>query len=145
MTQEEKKLILGHAKQVCNSMLKDQIKKHTNRHYVGGFSSDGRTTPGATRLEGLLASLDFIPAVDIVDIKLRKKIELSVKNGIAFLINSQIKTGKFKGAIPRAVSKISRKKKNSKRFNRRSTEIRIDYVQHALSAMIEYQRLFSKH
>lgn len=58
------------------------------------------------------------------------------------MINAQIKEGKYSGAIPRAVEPLKKGRKSFvKRFNRRVTEIRVDYVQHALSAMIKYVQI----
>jgi hypothetical protein len=48
----------------------------------------------------------------------------------------KFKKGKFIGAIPRAVGKIDKDIQNADVFNLIATEVRIDYVQHALSAII---------
>ncbi len=55
-----------------------------------------------------------------------------------FLLRAQITKGKYSGGIPRAVGRLS----SNKAFNRRIREIRIDYVQHALSAMVQYEQMF---
>jgi len=129
-----RKLLINHAIQICNAILQDQIEDSDRPKYDGGFSEDGRTTPTATRLEGLQATLSFLPH----DLKLRKRIETAVPRGLSFLIQTQINDTEFIGAIPRAVGKIDQNVPGAIKFNRRATEVRIDYVQHALSAMIQY-------
>ncbi len=129
-----KKLLINHAIQICESMVQDQIRRPERTEYDGGFSKDGRTTPSATRLEGLQAALNFLPPDD----EIRKRIDDAVSRGISFLLRAQITEGKFIGAFPRAAGKIDQDLPNADTFNRRRTEVRIDYVHHALSAMIQY-------
>ena len=106
----------------------------------GGFTVDGRTTPTAIRLEGLLAALDFLPA-DYSE--LRKQMIAAINEGLPFLLRSQIRSGEHAGGIPRAIQILPEEHPQFKKsFNRRATEVRIDYVQHALSAMLEYERIF---
>ena len=50
----------------------------------------------------------------------------------------QVRTGAAAGGIQRSIEKL---KKASDSFNKRQSEIRIDYVQHGLSAMIGYAEL----
>lgn len=114
-----------HAAQICNSILHEQIRIETHSVLDGAFDLDGRTAPAATRLEGLLAASEFLPHDD-----LRLRIEAASERGIAFLLRAQIGSGPQAGGIPGAI------------FNRArdSDAIRIDYVQHALSAWLSYQR-----
>lgn len=130
-------LLVNHAVQICDSMLRDQIENPERPKYYGGFSGDGRTTPTATRLEGLLAASSFLP----LNHNIRKRVDFSIPRGISFLIRAQIKEGEFAGAMPRAVDEKSGNSPDAKKFNRRATEVRIDYIQHAMCAMIQYQRL----
>jgi hypothetical protein len=134
------KAILGHAIQICNSILDDTEPIQKNSTADGCFTHDGRTTPTATRLEGLLAALTFLPAEHSA---LRARIKARTHKGMSFLLSSQVSNGKYAGAIPRGVHPLP---KNHPRytpsFNRRVTEVRIDYVQHALSSMIQYDQMF---
>lgn len=132
-----RKLLINHAIQICETMIREQINNLERPKYDGGFSVDGRTTPTATRLEGLLAASSYIP----VNHKIRKRIDSSIPRGISFLIRAQIKEGEFTGAMPRAVGRIFGNSSDAINFNRRATEVRIDYVQHAMCAMIQYQQL----
>lgn len=130
-----KAMFVHHVVQIIESIIEKQIKTPTQGKYHGGFDIRGKTSPTATRLEALIASYAFLP--DEYD--LRSKILESINLGIAFLNRTQIKAGKYAGAIPRAAEPLKKSGKSySKSFNRRSTEVRIDYVQHALGAMIRY-------
>lgn len=129
-----KPMLIRHAVQICTSILCDHINDPMQPQYDGGFSKDGRTTPTATRLEGLLSALSFLSP----DHEIRQDIEWAVARGISFLLNAQIKEGKFSGAFPRAVGKVNANMPNVERFNHRATEVRIDYIQHSMSAFMQY-------
>ncbi len=135
-----KELLVNHAIQICETILRDQIEASGRPGYDGRFSKDGITTPTATRLEGLLAAFSFLPQ----NHEIRKRIYSAVHGGMSFLLRAQISEGEFAGAIPRAVGKIDRNISYAEKFNRRVTEVRIDYVQHALSAMIQYLLLMDE-
>ena len=88
----------------------------------------------------MLAALTFLPDEHI---ELKKQIVISAEEGIGFLLRSQIASGEYAGAIPRAVRPLPETHHRfNKTFNQRATEVRIDYVQHALSAMLQYRQLF---
>lgn len=133
-----REMILQHAVQVCGSMLDQGANNMIRPHQYGCFTFDGRTTPTATRMEGLLAALSFLPEAYSV---LRQRIEAAVELGTGFLIQAQIKEGEHKGAICRGTRQLQTgmSKNDLDYFNRRQTEVRIDYVQHPLSAFIQYK------
>ena len=127
--------ILAHAVQICESILGEQARQLDRPELVGCFTHDGRTTPTATRLEGLLAALTFLPE----DAEpLRTHVRASVELGLAFLLRAQVREGEHAGAIPRAVPLAPEVYEGNESFEEREGEVRIDYVQHALSAMIMY-------
>lgn len=133
----ERTILIDHAVQVCESILRFQVDG-SDPLRRGAFTADGRTTPTATRLEALLAALSFLPPEKT---DLRRRIEAAVHEGIAFLLRAQVKTGPYVGAMPRAIASLGSAEMSALRsFNRRATEVRIDYVQHALSAMIQYRQ-----
>jgi hypothetical protein len=120
--------LIAHAVQICESLLAEQIVESPPGKLDGGFQREGRTTPTATRLEGLLAVLEFLPPERA---ELRGRIERAVHRGIRFLLRAQIATGRYAGGVPQAVAPDA-------------PEIRIDYVQHFVDAMVRYrQRFFS--
>jgi hypothetical protein len=135
-----KAAIVDHAVQISESILETAAHYPETSLAHGCLTDDGRTTPTAIRLEGLLAALDIIPDENRL---LKKQIVISAREGIGFLLRSQVKSGEYAGAIPRAIRPLPENHaKFSKSFNRRATEVRIDNVQHALSAMLQYQQLF---
>jgi hypothetical protein len=91
-------------------------------------------------LEGLLAAMGYLPKDSA---NLRRRMISVTNDGLLFLLRAQFRTGPYTGGIPRAIKALSENHPQfSKSFNRRVTEIRIDYVQHALSAMILYTQIF---
>ncbi len=114
---------MQHATQVCNSILREQFKGRAASGLDGAFDPEGRTAPAATRLEGLLAALEILPQGE-----LRDRIETATGRGIGFLLRAQVATGPQAGAMPGAIVNRSRD----------SSEVRIDYVQHALCAWLRF-------
>ncbi len=133
-------LFLRHAVQICESILAQRVQLEPGSAQYGCFSDDGLTSPTATRLEGLLTALTFLPSQSA---DLRERITTAVHLGVGFLLSSQIKAGPYPGGITRAIRRLPiSHPKFSSSFNRRATEIRIDYVQHAISALLHYQQMF---
>jgi hypothetical protein len=127
-------LLINHAVRICEKILNEQIIIHVRPGYAGGFDEDGKTTHAATRLEGLTAVLSFLPP----EHALTKTVISSIDRGMSFLLRAQITEEPFYGGIPRALAMMPGSSRHADKFNRRAGEIRIDYVQHALSAMIQY-------
>lgn len=117
--------LIRHAVQICNSILREQVQDRTGAGLDGAFDRDGWTTPAATRLEGLLATLQFSPKSE-----LRNEVEAAVGHGVAFLLRAQITSGPYAGGIPGAVVTGAKG----------AAAIRIDYVQHALCAWLCYRQ-----
>jgi len=131
-------LIINHGKQVVNGIIAGVPKytEKTNPNF-GCLTRDCRTTPTATRLEGIIA---FYKTLGEKDKTLNETIAKVSANGINFLMRSQIKDGIYKGAIPpRLVENFEAIKRT-----RKDTIVRIDYVQHTLSAFLHYQKVFGK-
>jgi hypothetical protein len=113
--------LIHHAAQICNSILEQQLRNGDGKGTDGAFDPTGRTAPAATRLEGLLAALEFLPPGE-----LRQRVEEGTQRGIAFLLRTQFTSGPYAGGIPGSLLADSR--------------IRIDFVQHALCAWIAYRK-----
>lgn len=118
--------LVNHAMQICNSIVREQFRGSADTGIDGSSDPTGRTAPTATRLEGLLSALEFLPRSE-----LRTRIEAVTARGIAFLLRVQITKGPYSGGMPGAFATRS--------FD--SSEIRIDYLQHSLSAWIRYQKI----
>ena len=134
-----KQPFIDHAVQICEFILNTRAKFEEGSPYTGCFGFDGRTTPTATRLEGLLNAYNYIPEEYV---ELRKRMEVAIHEGVAFLVRSQIKEGEFIGGIPRTYIADTNIPRSINTTHKRNTEIRIDYPQHALSAMILYHEIF---
>jgi hypothetical protein len=133
-----KALLVDHAVRICEAMLREQLDDSQPPHLRGGFSAAGETIPTATYLEGLQAALTFLPQGHPI----RPRVQSAVQRGIAFLLSAQIRQGELAGAFPQAsLAGIVDKEREARPADRAATEVRIDYTQHALSALVEYLRL----
>ena len=134
---ESRASLMRHVRRTCKRMAEDQRPFLSNPQLRGCFVEDGRTTPTSIRLEGLLAALSIL---DANDYRLEKQLDEVVAYGIQFLLRCQVQEGPFQGGIPCAISFIpTGDEVDDAELKRRAGEIRIDYVQHALSAMIQYE------
>ncbi|MCO6457709.1 MAG: hypothetical protein J5I93_20590 [Pirellulaceae bacterium] len=133
--------LLAHARRTCLAMVSEQSPNRGDPQLEGSFGDDGRTAPTATRVEGLLAALTFLPADDPA---VRDKIQPAAESGLRFLLRCQVPDGPHAGAIPMAQGPLPAADPRSERFNPRVRQVRIDYVQHALCAMIQYEALHAE-
>lgn len=132
-----KQAILFHAKQIVQTLLPYSSEIEKKRIQQFGMTLDGRTCPTATRLEGLLSAYTFLPETES---RLKQEILEVAEQGIVFLLQNQVLTGPLSGGIPRYTSEnltVLRSDISKKWIG----EIRIDYVQHTLSAMLQYQEI----
>ncbi len=136
----DKGLLRTHALQICESVLMVDQDLVAESPLYGAFDPDGRTTPTATRLEGLLAALPLLQGT--ADVELGTRMRTAIDAGVQFLLNAQVREGVYAGAVPRGVHLRADEPTRSS-FNRRVTEVRIDYVQHAMSAWMGYLDLAS--
>ncbi len=120
--------LVRHVNLIVQSDLKGQILAPPTHPALGCFDGEGRTAPTAVRMEGIQAVSPY----------LKDSLHLSydeVRNqtilGVRCLLRSQVKSGEFKGAIPQNIVPTAK----------HAAVVRIDYIQHALSAMIRYREL----
>jgi hypothetical protein len=133
----DRALFKEHAAQIANDEISRQILNSTEDPLYGCYNREGRITPSSTRLEGILATLTYWPKEDVA---FRAHLKSSADAGIAFLIHAQIKEGAQKGAFPEAIEAVWGEP--PKRSSRPPlAEIRIDFIQHALSALLRYQEI----
>lgn len=129
--------VLAHARQICADMVHEQMRQADAPQIAGCFTNDGRSCPTATRLEGLLAALTFLPADDL---QLRTALRDAIADGMRFLLRCQIQSGRHAGAFPRILPGYPQR---TDRDRLNAGEIRVDYVQHSLSAMLGFEAAFS--
>ena len=128
-------VLVNHALQVCHAMLDEARHPQPIPAMDGSLAPRGAVTPTATRLEGLQAALTFLPA----DHPIVPHIRAAIDRGIDFLVRAQVKDGPYAGGLPQAIARLPDDGTADVRaFNRQATEIRIDYVQHSLSALVQY-------
>jgi len=111
-----------HAKDIVQSILNNWDKTKAN----------SRTCQISTRIEGLLS---YHPVAEFINDDFNYVFEY-IEDGISFLLQAYEKRGSYIGGITREY--------NPTEPNDRSEEIRIDYVQHALSAMVNFYFLALK-
>lgn len=129
LTPDEKRLLQKHAEQMANSILDKQIVD-AGYDFRGGFIENIRLCSIGTIMEGLVA---IYYCTD--DKNLKNKVLNALNLGTDFLSRFQVKEGEMKGGIPTtAYWRLSNASENSK-------IIRIDNVQHVLSAWITYQQI----
>lgn len=122
-------LLVRHAERIVDAMLAEQASLDGLPCREGGFNAAGRVAPTATRLEGLLAARGFLPIGER-----REAVDEAVARGMVFLMHAEIREGELQGGFPRVAP-------GCVTGDRRAGEVRIDYVQHALSAYLRAYRL----
>jgi hypothetical protein len=121
--------MLDHAVALGDAMIWEQRWTSLIPGMYGAFTPDARTTPSSTRLEGLAALYQALPASHPA----RDRLRTSINRGIGFILACQDDDGANRGAFRRALRR---------RFVGESwRHVRIDYVQHALSAVVGYVRI----
>ena len=129
LTPEEKVILQKHAEQMANSILYKQITDKKDV-FAGSFQDNIRPCSIGTIMEGLVA---IYYCTD--DEVLKEKILNSLALGTEFLSRYQVKDGTMQGGIP--TSAYWRFKKD----DQKASVIRIDNVQHVLSAWITYLQI----
>lgn len=150
-------------------MIQEQKAQLDHDLLAGCFTADGRSCPSATRLEGLLATRSWLAK----EHELHRELEPTIRRGMEFLIRCQIQEGPGSGGMPcvlPAFAELSvhgldenseidtddpdptaKDSRAAPSTTEHSVEvikldpavIRIDYVQHAMSAALEFQRQFA--
>lgn len=123
---------VAHVKDIATMMMREQRRTAWVPGMRGSFSPDGAITPCSTRLEGMIAVYNALE-----DSRFRTKLRRSIASGTAFILKGQVRSGKGKGGFLRAIKKLP----GASEFNEVQSEIRIDYVQHAISAIVGYRRM----
>jgi hypothetical protein len=140
-----KEAMLEHAVALGQTMMDEQtdvLERSRDKDVRGAFGIDTRTTPSATRLEGLLA-LEHAIAGEPARAAFRAQLRRSIGRGVTFLRRAQLQGGTARGAIPAALkaSDVPDAGADDGSEGAPEKEVRIDYVQHALSALMRYQTM----
>lgn len=133
-------LVYDHGVRVVKSMMDGHSKQELTEVHKGCFTQDFRTCPTATRMEGMIAALSFVREHEMFTSdneegaeRLLDRMHHDIRAGINFLLNSQEtdESNNMHGAVPVKFPSEDHKAK----------EVRVDYVQHSMSAMIAYEKL----
>jgi hypothetical protein len=140
--------VLEHSVALGRTMMDEQARvlaRPYDPEIDGAFASDARTTPSATRLEGLLALEHALGRdADPARAAFRADLRRTIARGVAFLRRSQVKDGLARGGIPMALKAVAEDAgdgSDDEREHDAAQEVRIDYVQHALSAMLRHRAM----
>lgn len=130
-------VLVQHAAMICHQILEEGYGPPAMAVMDGQLLPQGDVVGTAARLEGLQAALTFLPA----DHPLVPHIRAAVHRGIAFLLRAQVKDGPYAGGMPLNITTLPGRSAATLDFNQHATEIRVDHLQHSLSAMSRYLAL----
>jgi hypothetical protein len=119
--------VAAHARQVIRSMLSEFGESGGG----GCFTADGRTCPTATRLEGLTSMFPHLERIGAAS--LISPVRDAILAAALFLMDGQITDGPRRGAFPR--QSMAWLDGHPKVPAKMPDEVRIDYIQHAISGL----------
>ena len=121
---------------LCQRLMEKSQHSPDDPRLEGCLTGSGLTCPTATRVEGLVAALDYLPPDHAA---FRTRVQRVCEDAIVFLMRSQVAEGKYRGGIPYACFRVPDDHPWQRRnYNEMAGEIRIDYVHHAISGMMLY-------
>ncbi len=126
----DKAAVEHHARQVVASIVG---KVPSSRSHGGALTAALRTTPTATRLEGLIAARATVDLGSVTPL-----VDNIIDRGISFLLRGQYRAGPYAGGMPARITRSSAA--GGTAVDEKDRRIRVDYVQHALSAFIGHAR-----
>lgn len=129
-------LYLTQAMRIATAITLTQHHKKAELDWNGGYYSPPRSTPTATRMEGLCAA--YALAKDFNEPEMAQKIRTCIDQCVKFQLQTQFH--------PESAMYLPNPKRALGGFHQSLTnfEIRIDYVQHNVSALIAYNRILNE-
>jgi hypothetical protein len=129
-------LYLNHSMRIARAIRESQVRNPKYPDWFGGYYRPPRSTPTATRSEGLYAAYQL--ARDFGDPEDAEQILQSLENGIRFQLQTQFR--------PESVLYLKKPQRALGGFHSSLTnfEIRNDYVQHNISSILGLYRIQSK-
>ena len=124
-----------HATRIARAIMQSQNRRPEYPDWLGSYYRPPRSTPTATRTEGLCAAYQLVR--DFGDPGTADSILRAIELGVAFQLQTQF--------LPESVLYVSDPQRSLGGFHRSLTnfEIRIDYVQHNISGLLCAARLLS--
>lgn len=128
-------LYLEHALKITHSITQRQNREPAYPDWLGSYYHPPRSTPTATRTEGLCAT--YLLARDFADQQEAEKILETIRLAVPFQLQTQFR--------PESVLYLENPQRSLGGFHRSLTnfEIRIDYVQHNISSLLNYYRIIT--
>ena len=128
--------LIHYSLDLCELLMEQRPVRIDDPRIKGCITGNGMTCPTATRVEGLVAALSYLPDEYAT---MRAKVRRVSEDAIVFLMNSQVTEGKYRGGVPYAMFRLPEDHPYYRRqYNLLAGEIRIDYVHHAISGMMLY-------
>ncbi|RMH40868.1 MAG: hypothetical protein D6689_12465 [Deltaproteobacteria bacterium] len=121
--------LVAHAIALGDAMRREQRWTRLVPGAAGAFTPDARVTPTTTRLEGLAAIALAVGS----DHPARARFAEAIEDGIAFALACQVAAGPHRGGFRRALRRWF--------VGDDWQHVRVDYVQHALSALVGYAKI----
>lgn len=131
LTKDEQTILATFVDRNVSAILDKQITDDKNVRF-GAFENTKSICGVSTILEGLIAAYDCVGAS-----VLKMRIVNAVNLGIAHIARFQVKVGELEGGIPKTHLWNTFEAVNEDK------EIRIDYVQHSLSAFVTYKLMLN--
>lgn len=129
---------IEHVAKICNAIMNKQNLVVKYPDYFGSFySGDPRSTPAATRSEGLLAAYRLIRDYDV-----NEQLALSIMECAKCAIGFQLRTQYTE--LTTMYLTVREKAYGGFRGSINTHEIRIDYVQHNLSALLALYQIMKE-
>jgi hypothetical protein len=128
-------LYLEHALKITQSIIQSQNREPVYPDWLGSYYHPPRSTPTATRTEGLSAA--YFLTRDFADQQEAEKILETIRLSVPFQLQTQFR--------PESVLYLKDPQHSLGGFHRSLTnfEIRIDYVQHNISSLLSYYRIIT--
>lgn len=125
-----------HAMSIAQAIIRSQNRNPSYRDWLGSYYRPPRSTPTATRSEGLCAAYHLAQAAGHVG--QAQEILQAIRLGVAFQLQTQFR--------PETAMYLSHPQRVLGGFRRSLTnfEIRIDYVQHNISSLLELRRILGE-
>lgn len=125
-------LYLNHALKIARAIVQSQIRNHKYPDFNGGYYLPPRSTPAATRAEGLCAAYSLARDYSPED---KQAILNAIENGIEFQLQTQF--------WPESVMFFKNPERALGGFycSFYDFDVRIDYVQHNISSLLGYWKI----
>jgi hypothetical protein len=124
---------LGHAMRIAQAIVAKQNRDPESGDHLGTYGTPPRSTPVATRSEGLLAALALARDFDVPEMAREIRRTVDLNTGFQLITQVGPERALFLDAPQTALGGFTRSLTNY--------EIRIDYVQHNISALLGLYRV----